>query len=101
VNGVAGSLCNLYVNGMVYEKSDWAISDVIMYDRELSLPEILRVERYLNLTPPGFSFTAIPTYEPTLLPTSIPTIVGATNPPTFLPSTEPTGQPTGKYTLIQ
>lgn len=39
--------CQIGINLASYEKSDWAVSDVIMYDRELSLSEIEEVEEYL------------------------------------------------------
>jgi hypothetical protein len=55
VGEVTGPLCSLTVNGLTSQVSDWAISDMLMYDRELSLSEILRVEKYLNLTQPGTS----------------------------------------------
>ena len=38
-----------------YEPSDWAIAEIIVYDRTLSLAEILTVEAYLRAKYPAFS----------------------------------------------
>jgi hypothetical protein len=51
---VTGSADRLSINygnytGIIYnESSDWAVSEVIVYNRELSLEEITNVETYLN-----------------------------------------------------
>jgi hypothetical protein len=35
------------IHGSLYEPSDWAVSEIIVYDRELSQEEIVGVEKYL------------------------------------------------------
>ena len=46
-NGVSGSMCTLGVN--LFDPSDFAITDVLLYNRELTLLEIQEVEAYLGL----------------------------------------------------
>jgi hypothetical protein len=48
VNTITGVSCNLRINGQYGEWSDWAVSEVIVYNRELSLSEIQQVESYLE-----------------------------------------------------
>jgi hypothetical protein len=83
-------LCGLMINdrGREFdnERSDWAVSDVIMYNRELSISEILYVEAYLS---------QVHTSRPTVSPTNRPTFEGETNSPTLWPTFFPTGRPTG------
>jgi hypothetical protein len=58
-SGAAGSLCDLGVN-VRGDNSDWAVSEVLLYDRELSLSEIEEVEVYLE------AWTSYPTSVPTV-----------------------------------
>jgi len=49
INSVTGSNDRLSINwGYYTENSDWAVFEVIVYNRELSLSEIESVESYLN-----------------------------------------------------
>ena len=50
INSVTGSNKQLSINYGIAagERSDWAVSEVIVYNRELSLAEITNVETYLN-----------------------------------------------------
>jgi hypothetical protein len=66
--------------------SDFEVSDVIIYDRILSLEEIIIVESYLN---PATQ----PTTQPTVQPTAQPTAQTSAQ-PTPQPSAQPSGQPT-------
>mmetsp|Transcript_16036 Transcript_16036/g.24180 ORF Transcript_16036/g.24180 Transcript_16036/m.24180 type:complete len:558 (-) Transcript_16036:85-1758(-) len=117
-NGVFGSLCDLGVNTLYSEQSHWAISEVIMYDRELSLPEIHEVEAYLEVgitttpsTSPSLSTvmptsslpSTMPTYKPTIASTSIPTSTPNSVPtatPTDMPTTSPTVTPCLGYNVM-
>lgn len=49
VVNASGVSCNLRINGQYGEWSDWAVAEVIVYNRELSLSEIQQVEAYLNV----------------------------------------------------
>lgn len=46
----------LSVNGYTGEESDWAIATVMVYNRTLSLSEMISVERYLSLTYPTIPY---------------------------------------------
>ena len=48
INSVTGASFNLRINGQYNEWSDWAVSEVIVYNRELPISEILQVESYLE-----------------------------------------------------
>jgi hypothetical protein len=49
INSVTGSSDRLSINyGSISEYSDWAVFEVVVYNRELSLGEIESVESYLN-----------------------------------------------------
>lgn len=48
VDSRTGASCNLRINGQYDEWSDWAVAEVIVYNRELSLSEIESVEDYLE-----------------------------------------------------
>lgn len=47
-SSVTGASFNLRINGQYNEWSDWAVAEVIVYNRELSLSEIESVEDYLE-----------------------------------------------------
>jgi len=60
INTVTGVNTRLNINtGTVAEPSDWAVSEVIVYDRELTLAEIESVEAYLETRKNQIDFMTI------------------------------------------
>ena len=98
--GLEGSDNQLFINGISPalagnpdpEKSDFQITEIIVFNDLLSLPEIICIEDYINQT--YYGPTASPTSDPTTEPTVDPTNDPTTEPTTYAPTTEPTFNPT-------
>ena len=82
--GGGRSPCDLGINTYSGEESDWAVTDVLLFSRELSLLEILEVEA---------TFPSMPSANPTAAPSAGPSMVPSVAPsgPTQLPSAAPSG----------
>ena len=77
------------------EQSDFALSELIVFNEILNVEEIKCIENYIfsKYALPTFSPTKDPTIEPTSHPTSDPTQEPSKE-PTVVPTTEPTNYPT-------